>query len=827
MIENKRRTTVQNPVCRSTRRRLLAILSLCLIFASSAWGDFQAGLDAYNRRDYETARKEFRSLAQEGNTAAMNNMGLICETVDLDYTAAYMWYTLAKQGGDKDYALKGLNRISGLMMEAKKTEARRRAHEYKKETETMDEAIDAFNRGDFKTARREIRLIAEPKKYNAQYLHTSNAQYFLGFLYKYGLGGNQSDVEAVKWYNRSGRLQDETVKTYVDSIVQCIDTLERHTDGVTSVAFSPDGKYLASGSEDNTVRLWNIADKNKTRMSSGHSFDVTSVAFSPDGKYLASGSEDDTIKLWDFASMSMREIDTLERHTDDVTSVVFPDGKYLVSGSEDNTVRLWNLVSMENGPIPMEDDVTSVACSPEYLAAGTDGIGSKGNMIKLVVFSKIFEPILLEGHTRAVTSVAFSPDRDSKILASGSADNTIKLWKVLFLSQPASLPRLSIVEATPSDYGEVLNAKEEVTVTIRIKNDGTVDARNLKVVLSSDLQGLSFPDSTTVPLIPKGGSEGTVSITIRGDSVLSTAKGQLDIQITDTQSGRAQATTTLPINTLAFGDIDVHNIPRTGMTNPQAVAVVIGNRDYKYQDVPLIDYAHYDARIVKGYLIDMLGYDQDNILYYKDATKVAFEEVFGTQDNHKGKLFNRVSSNGSSDIFIYYSGHGAPDVESKSDEKPVYLVPADANPSNVALGGYKLDWLYQNLKKTPYRQATVVIDACFSGISAGGPVITDISGLGLPIDEFPSLSPEKSAVFTAVDRLQVANWYNDKQHGLFTYFFLKALRGEANSNGDHQLTASEISAYVDRQVLNTARLHYNRDQNPQFVGNQDAVLVEY
>ena len=107
-------------------------------------GDFQTGLDAYNRGDYEIARREFRSLAKEGNTAAMNNMGLICETVDLDYTAAYMWYTFAKQGGDKDYALKGLNRISRHMKEAKKIEARRRADEYKKENKAVDRRLKIF-----------------------------------------------------------------------------------------------------------------------------------------------------------------------------------------------------------------------------------------------------------------------------------------------------------------------------------------------------------------------------------------------------------------------------------------------------------------------------------------------------------------------------------------------------------------------------------------------------------------------------------------------------------------------------------------------------------
>ena len=512
-------------------------------------------------------------------------------------------------------------------------------------------------------------------------------------------------------------------------------TLEEHTDGVTSVAFSPDldSKILASGSADDTIKLWDVDSKSEIATLEGHSYDVTSVAFSPDGKYLASGSADGTIKLWDVDSKS--------------------------------------------------------------------------------------EIISLEGHTGAVTSVAFSPDLDSKILASGSADNTIKLWKVLFLSQPTSLPKLSIAEIDFSGFGEVLNAGEEVTVKIRIKNDGTADASNLKVVLSSDLQGLSFRDTTDVDkTISKGGGEETVPIIIRSGSDLPTAKGRLDIRVIDTKFEQQSRSRHWEFNTLAFDDIDVHKgIPEAAMKNPKAVAVVIGNRNYTHKDVPPVDYAHNDALIVKEYLIRTLGYKEKNILYRPDATKGVFDDVFGTSDNHKGTLLNRVLSlDGPSDIFIYYSGHGAPDINSKLDEKPAYLVPVDANPSNVALGGYKLDWLYQNLKKIPYRHAIVVIDACFSGITAAGTLIPDISGLGLPVDEFPSL-PDRSAIFTAAGSQQVANWYNDKQHGLFTYFFLKALRGEADVDGNKELTTSEISKYVGRQVLSTARRLHNRDQNPQFL----------
>jgi WD40 repeat protein len=239
---------------------------------------------------------------------------------------------------------------------------------------------------------------------------------------------------------------DDTIKLWNVKTGKLLQTLEGNSHSVNSVAYSPDGqtlasggsisyqelirlKYspdLASGSYDQSIKLWNVKTGNLLQTLEGHSSWVNSVAYSPDGQTVASGSRDSTIKLWNVKTGKL--LQTLEGHSSSVKSVAYsPDGQTLASGSYDQSIKLWN-VKTGNLLQTLEGHsswVNSVAYSPD---GQTVASGSRDSTIKLwnVKTGKLLQT--LEGHSISVNSVAYSPD--GQTLASGSGDDTIKIWRL-------------------------------------------------------------------------------------------------------------------------------------------------------------------------------------------------------------------------------------------------------------------------------------------------------------------------------------------------------------------------------------------------------------
>jgi len=223
--------------------------------------------------------------------------------------------------------------------------------------------------------------------------------------------------------------------------------------------------------------------------------------------------------------------------------------------------------------------------------------------------------------------------------------------------------------------------------------------------------------------------------------------------------------------------------------------------------------------MVKEYLIKAFGYREGNIIFRTNATKGTFENIFGSVSDYRGRLNDYITP-GKSDIFVYYSGHGAPSLETRRG----YILPVDGNPNNVSISGYPLELLYGNLAKLQARSITVVTDACFSG----GRLFKKSSPVGIIVAN-PLVKLEKTLIINASSGTQLSSWYPEKGHGLFTYYFLLGLTGASNSNFDDQITFSELSSYIQEKVPYMARyLHNGRKQTPLFEAiDKDRVLIRF
>ncbi|WP_026073177.1 NACHT domain-containing protein [Nodosilinea nodulosa] len=234
--------------------------------------------------------------------------------------------------------------------------------------------------------------------------------------------------------------EDQTIRLWNRLTGACSHVLQAHTDWVWAVTFSPDGTLLASCSDDRTLRLWESATGKLLATLQGHRSRVCCICFSPDGQWLASGSEDQTIRLWAVSTGECLAV--LEGHQQAVSSVAFsPDGQILSSGSHDYTIRLWSMptghllnslshsgrvlaVAFASRPLP--DPLTQKSTIRTEQSSCVLASSSEDQTIRLWHSETGQLLRVLSGHSKPVTSIAFSPD--DQTLASGSYDQTVRLW---------------------------------------------------------------------------------------------------------------------------------------------------------------------------------------------------------------------------------------------------------------------------------------------------------------------------------------------------------------------------------------------------------------
>jgi WD40 repeat protein len=298
--------------------------------------------------------------------------------------------------------------------------------------------------------------------------------------------------------------------------------LEDHTSAVRSVTFSPDGKFIVSGSRVKTVRVWDATTGTERHVMHGHEGDVNSVAFSPDGQFIVSGSDDQTVRVWDAATGT--EQHTMHGHEGQVLSVAFsPDGQSIVSGSDDQTVRVWDATTGTERHVihGHEDHVTSVAFSP-----GGQSIVSSSSDKTVRVWDATTgtEQHVIHGHKGFVSSVAFSPD--GQFIVSGSYDWTVRVW-----------------DATTGTERHVIHGHEDHVTSVAFSPSGQ------SIVSGSYDKTVHVWDATTgtEQHIMRGHKSAVKSVAFSpdGHSIISSAWDDI-VRVWDASTGMEQHTTPDP-----------------------------------------------------------------------------------------------------------------------------------------------------------------------------------------------------------------------------------------------------------------------------------------
>jgi WD40 repeat protein len=213
-------------------------------------------------------------------------------------------------------------------------------------------------------------------------------------------------------------------------------TLEGHSDRVNSVAFSPDGAQLVSGSSDCSIRIWDMRMNEEISLLRSHSpmadvtslsHAVTSVAFSPDGRQVVSGSRDGTVRIWDVESS--KQITLLQGHHMWVFSVSFsPDGAHVASGSTDGTIRVWDIQTLPRSMEILDDSNSEPTKELAISLNGAHLVSAAGALGRVWDVQTGQETCVLDGHTGRICVIAFSPDSNGLRIVTGSLDKTVRVW---------------------------------------------------------------------------------------------------------------------------------------------------------------------------------------------------------------------------------------------------------------------------------------------------------------------------------------------------------------------------------------------------------------
>lgn len=360
---------------------------------------------------------------------------------------------------------------------------------------------------------------------------------------------------------------------------------------------------------------------------------------------------------------------------------------------------------------------------------------------------------------------------------------------------------------------KILDGGEKVSIKVIVFNQGEGTAQGVKVLLSGRSKALNYlgrekylgdiqpnvqKKAVFEAILPYQIEPGEGNIVIK----VTESRGFGALQVKELRVAMQPARVKHEMEVVStLIDVDQPLTP-SSFRRKDAYGVIIGITDYRSTKIPKVKYAKRDAETMKEYLVNVCGVPDENIMtLYNDRATLSDLTAYIEE-----WLARNVSRN--SFVFIYFAGHGTPNPE-KGD---AYLVPYDGEPGFVSKL-YPLARFYNSLEKLPTNQIVVALDACFSG--AGGRSVIEEGKRPLSVVKMPKTT-KKTAVITASAGDEISQDLDTKRHGLFTYYFLKGLRGEADANGDNWITLGELYNYCKPRITKESRrLGYT--QTPQIL----------
>jgi WD40 repeat protein len=577
-----------------------------------------------------------------------------------------------------------------------------------------------------------------------------------------------------------------------------IKTFEGHKGQIKSIDVSSDGKYVASGSADCTVRIWDLFSANMVFELKEHNKEVNSVRFSPDGKTLASGGEDGIINLWDVDKGSI--IISRTGHKGRIRDIVYSsDGKLLASCGDDKMINIWQVPDLKKTRTleGHKDWVQAIDFSPD---GKTLISGARDKYI--ILWDVVTQKILRQSGKQAqiVNTISINPVR-ADFISSCFGNEEFEIWAISGLDEsqwkkPAQDIPKQLEPETIIPKNKQIISQEQITDKKPIQIDQ--GKRNSRIELFSPgppVQGRIVHDKTSIAFIGRvSDPDGILSFTINGTLVKLADGGIFQYNATLTKGEN-------PVDMIAINKKGLMDEMQFVIvcTNPDALAqgqevpeilrgknfaLLIGVSDYQDPDIPDLENPVKDAERLYDVLVSKYTFEKKNTIFLKNPTN---KELCGTFDSLVQKLTTEDN------LLIFYAGHGNWNEKGKVGS----WFPSDAS-KTITNNWFRNSQLRDYLSSFSTKHILLIADACFSGaIFKSRAAFTEPSPGIDKLYKLPSRKAMTSGILQEVPDESA---------------FIKYLVNRLSDNEDKFLSSEELFGRFKKTVLDNS----NSQNVPQF-----------